>query len=67
MATWHQMKNPTPLFHATKWVVVDDPPGEPTGCYLFSSSKEAEDMVKRLRKKGRDHCYAIAPRGPSKK
>ena len=52
MATWHQMRgrkrNPTPLYHATLWTVLIDPPGGFASSMLFRTQADAEAYIGRL-------------------
>lgn len=41
MATWHQQRNPVPLWHTTKWTVVNDPPNGMTTVMRFDTHEEA--------------------------
>lgn len=46
MATWHQMRNPVPLYHETMWTVVIDPPNKTTVCVLFDTEPKAREFAK---------------------
>jgi hypothetical protein len=57
MATWHQSRgrrhanckrNPTPLYHATLWTVLIDPPGGFASSMRFATREEAELYIARL-------------------
>lgn len=61
MATWHQKKAGMRLYHETKWTVVDDPPHDCTGLTLCESEEEAEAVAARLKARGREHVYVLAP------
>ncbi|MDP9155318.1 MAG: hypothetical protein M3O74_13820 [Pseudomonadota bacterium] len=48
MSTWHQQQSPVPLWHATKWTLVDDTPGKHTCVERFEAATQAyEAMQKR--------------------
>lgn len=49
MATWHQRMNPVPLFHATDWTVVIDPPNNPMAVTRFSTRALADKYMRDLR------------------
>ena len=55
MSTWHQDKNPQPLWHAVKWTVVEDGPGRMTSVSRWHTQDEVEQHATRV--KG----YVLAP------
>lgn len=64
MATWHQRQNPVPLWHETKWTVVNDPPNETTTVMRFDHPHEAESYMDRMKSRGNDkHMYLLRPQG----
>ena len=67
MATWHQMKyakrNPTPLWHETKWTVLTDPPGNQRSCMLWDTFAQAEEFLARLDAKGESYSMILPPGG----
>lgn len=42
MSTWHQDRHPAPLWHPTKWTVVNDKLGQLTTVARFDDRVEAE-------------------------
>jgi hypothetical protein len=49
MATWHQLKAKTPLYHPTQWTVVIDPPNDLRWMYLASTRELAEVYMRNLK------------------
>lgn len=58
MSTWHQQRNPAPLWHATKWTHVEDAPGRHTCVERFDNSVDAYDAMD---KRG---GYVLPPSAP---
>lgn len=62
MATWHQQqaqrRNQIPLWHATQWTVVSDPPGGCMCLVRFDTKGEASAYQHRTRDK---HSYVLPP------
>lgn len=62
MATWHQqqamVRNPCPLWHESKWTVVEDPPGGSLCTSRFDTAEEAQTYERNI---GRKHTYILAP------
>ena len=58
MSTWHQQQNPTPLWHATLWTLVFDPPNQTLCIERFSDPIVAERSRQR-------HIEAALRRDPS--
>ena len=56
MSTWHQQKNPTPLYHQTKWTAVFDPPDRTLCVSRFDTFDEAMAAIK-----GQAHSYVLPP------
>lgn len=56
MSTWHQQKNPTPLYHETKWTAVFDPPDRTLCISRFATAEEANAAVA-----GHAHSYVLPP------
>jgi hypothetical protein len=48
MATWHQLKSKSKLYHPTQWTVVIDPPNEMRWMYLASTRELAEVYMRNL-------------------
>jgi len=65
MATWHQARRGPVQRHATQWSIVDDPPGNPSGVYLETSLKRAQERLAIWRTNGRDtqFCFILPPKG----
>ena len=64
MATWHQQKAQTPLWHATDWTVVIDPPNQMTHLYRTSSRDLAEVYMRGLKANNPGaaaHAYILKP------
>jgi len=64
MATWHQLKNPVQLFHATDWTVVIDPPHQMRALMRFSSAALADVYMRNLRENNPaafQHAYILKP------
>ena len=53
MATWHQQqadrRAPSPLFHATEWTVVIDPPNAMRALMRFSTKALADVYMRGLK------------------
>lgn len=62
MATWHQQqamaRNPRPLWHETKWTVVEDPPGGLLCLSRWDTKEQAEAHENRIKSK---HSYIVPP------
>lgn len=56
MATWHQQRNRAPLWHETKWTVVEDPPNGFMTVMRFDTAREANTFASRV-----PHTYVLAP------
>ena len=67
MATWHQLKAPqTPLFHATDWTVVIDPPHQMRALVRFSTKALADAYMRNLKDNNpgaHAHSYVLKPAG----
>lgn len=64
MATWHQEQNPVPLWHKTKWTVVNDPPRMLTTVMRFDTPHTAEAYMDRMKSRSHDkHMYLLRPQG----
>lgn len=65
MATWHQMKAPAvPLFHATEWTVVIDPPNQMRALMRFETSALAKVYMRGLKANNPGaaaHSYILKP------
>lgn len=64
MATWHQLKNPVKLYHATQWTVCIDPPNEMRALMTFSTKQLAEVYMRNLAVNNpgaHRHAYMIKP------
>ena len=61
MSTWHQRRNPAPLWHETLWTVVTDPPDEILTVRRFGKKESAEEHLSNLDAIGVKHAYIIAP------
>jgi hypothetical protein len=62
MATWHQNRSKTRLWHPTLWTVLDDPPNAGRSLMLFPNEREANDYVARRNTLGTgQHCYVLVP------
>ena len=62
MSTWHQQRNPIPLFHETMHTVVSDPPNDCLVLTRFEKHEEAQAYLDRLIKSGKGkHCYVLLP------
>ncbi len=63
MATWHQQqaqrRNPTPLWHETKWTVVED--NGSTCISRFEASEEANGYLGNLKSRCKDKGAYILP------
>jgi len=65
MATWHQLNAPAvPLYHATEWTVVIDPPNEMRALMTFKT-KALADVYRRNLKANNPriypHSYILKP------
>lgn len=60
MATWHQDRNPVPLWHKTQFTVVEDNPGGLTSVMRFPTYGEAEEHRRKLARPGR-MAYILYP------
>lgn len=49
MATWHQNRARTPLWHETKWTIVSDPPNGCTTVSRVDTKEEAEAYLARIK------------------
>lgn len=56
MATWHQQRNPNPLWHETKWTVVEDPPDGLLAVSRWDTSAQANEHASKVK-----HAYVLAP------
>jgi hypothetical protein len=56
MATWHQQRRPTKLYHDTSWSAVTDPPGSMRSIMLFTTQAEAEAFAAKV-----PHTYVLKP------
>lgn len=64
MATWHQMRNQIPLWHESKWTVVDNPPNDCQSVMRFETAAKANEYLANRQRLGTDkHCYIIPPAG----
>lgn len=61
MATWHQKQATPKLWHETKWVVVEDPPGCMMTTSLHESKADAEAYVERRRAHGGCNMFILQP------
>lgn len=68
MATWHQLqadkRNPAPLFHATDWTVVIDPPNQMRALMRFASKDLADVYMRNLKDNNpgaHAHSYILRP------
>lgn len=65
MATWHQQKNRSVLFHDTLWTIVNDPPGECRTLSVFPTKAGAEEQLAIWRTNNPaayQYCYILRPR-----
>lgn len=53
MATWHQLRTHTRLWHDTEWTVVEDPPNDTRCLVLCDTESDANAW--------RDRCKASHP------
>ncbi|CAG9228576.1 hypothetical protein [Burkholderia vietnamiensis] len=58
MSTWHQDRNPMPLWHPTQWTLVIDPPNQMRSVERFDTA-EAANFAAKLR-----GGYVIPPSNP---
>lgn len=56
MSTWHQAKNPQPLWHHELWTVVIDPPNGLMSIERFRDPVDAQRAAERHK-----HAYVIPP------
>lgn len=69
MSTWHQDKasregRAAPLFHATEWTVVIDPPHQMRALMRFSSKNLADVYMRNLKHNNPGaaaHAYILRP------
>ena len=64
MSTWHQKQRPVPLFHATDWTVVIDPPNQMTHLYRTSTKQLADVYMRCLRENNpgaAQYAYILKP------
>ena len=61
MATWHQKRNPVPLYMDNQWVVVTDPPNKMCSSMVFNTHEEAQGMLQRLTEHGKGKYSYILP------
>lgn len=66
MSTWHQDQahNQIPLFHATKWTVVIDPPNQMRALVRFSTKALADVYMRGLKANNPGaaaHSYILKP------
>lgn len=61
MATWHQMKRPVQLAHATQWSIVTDPPNDCRTVMRFPTEQAARDSLAQWRARGDRHSYILPP------
>lgn len=67
MATWHQQRARTRLYHDTQWSVVSDPPHDCTAITLCDTEAEARAFLARLTALGKaSHTYILAPANKAK-
>ena len=66
MATWHQLKSKAPLFHATQWTVLIDPPNEMRACMLFPDRELAEKYIRDARGNGSRYAAFMSILKPAK-
>lgn len=63
MSTWHQdraaQRNPTPLWHETKWTCVSDKPGQPRSLMRWDTYEQAKAYADRTG----DYILKPAPGG----
>jgi hypothetical protein len=62
MSTWHQRKNPVPLYSKDTWNVVVDPPNGCTGIMKFNDEKSAREYAGKVK-----HAYVLPPSDQIKK
>lgn len=55
MATWHQQRAMTPLWHETKWTVVEDSIGRTTSVSRWETAEAANEHAKTV------NGYVIPP------
>lgn len=60
MATWHQDRNPVPLWHKTQFTVVEDSPGGSTCVSRWPTYEAAEEHRRKLARPGR-MAYILYP------
>lgn len=62
MASWHQRRARTPLYHTTQWALVRDPPGEMASSMLYETEADANAALALWKANGRSaHCYVLPP------
>lgn len=62
MATWHQMRSKTRLYHDTKWTALVDPPNDMRYAVLFDTEAEARAYCEK-----RKHAYVLRPITPNRR
>lgn len=60
MATWHQNRARTPLWHDTQWTVVSDPPNDLRTITRCDTQAQAEEYLARIKPR-EPHSYIIRP------
>ena len=75
MSTWHQDRAAHPLWHASQWSVVTDPPGRSRSVMRYDTAEQADQYVANVKKLSADnpadferqlaakHTYIIPPTG----
>ncbi len=62
MATWHQMRRPVPLYHATLWTIVTDPPNGMRTLMTCATEESAKATLAKWIEDGRNkHSYILPP------
>lgn len=65
MATWHQQRamacRPVPLWHESKWTVVEDPPGGMLCLSRFDDNIQAQAYLNNLSRCGNNKGAYILP------
>lgn len=61
MSTWHQQRARVPLYHASQWTVVSDPPNECTTVARFATLADAETYLSNCKAHGAKHVYILSP------
>lgn len=60
MATWHQQRNPVPLWHETLWTVVIGASNKPMYVMRFETKGEAQTYLTQTQSRG-DIGYIVSP------